>query len=132
LDKSLVEDFVYGKETAEAKINTMFRFGDGSQTVTFDCALKLCAENDECKPNCILKLDTPEDPELVSKLLRSSLPDGEEVGGGSGHMPISLLPRKQVASTEVHVVERRDTPAPKIIPTECKFFCPTLYIANIW
>jgi hypothetical protein len=122
LDKNIIENFVYGKESAEAKISSLFRLPD-SQTVTFDCALKLCAEHDECKPNCVLKLDNPvgEDPELVSKLLRSSLPDNEDVGGASGHMPISFSSRKQVASTEVHVVERRETPAPTIVPTECKY-----------
>lgn len=97
----------------------MFRFPDAN-AVSFECSLKLCAENEKCKPNCALKIDDPlgEEPELVSKLLRS-LPD--EDFNSSGHWPTAFLSEQQhKASTLIHVVERRELVPPAVVPTECK------------
>lgn len=118
MDKSLIENFVYQEKSASAKIPSMFRFIDSSKSVVFHCKVWLCDENEECKPNCVLKLDDPvgEDPEVVSKLLRST--DSEEITGASGSAPIPN--QKNVASSLVHVLDQREVPTTMIPPTECE------------
>lgn len=121
MDKHIIEDFVYSEKSAVARIPSMFYFAEDSKTVNFECSLKLCVLNEECKPNCVLKLDDPigEDPELVSKILRSSLSDNDEISS-SGHLPTPQT-RKNIASTLIHVVERREIPTTTIPPSECEY-----------
>jgi hypothetical protein len=116
LDKSLIENFVYSDKSAAAHIPRMFYFADDSNFVKFECALLLCVGNEECKPNCVLKIDEPigEDAELVSKLLHSN---DDEIASSGSLPPI----RKNVASTLIHVsIDHENLPTTPIPPTECK------------
>ena len=100
-----------------AKIPAMFHFAE-TKSLSFECALKLCLENEDCKPNCVLKIDDPagEDPELVSKLLRSNTLDDDLAS--SGLAPSSG--RKNVASTLIHVVGELEPPTTPLSQTQCK------------
>ncbi|KAI6207142.1 hypothetical protein M3Y94_00996100 [Aphelenchoides besseyi] len=122
-DKNLIGDFLYEKDSAKARIPTMFRFPD-SNSIHFDCSLSLCPSNEECKPNCGVKLDDPlaEDPELVSKLLRSSLPDAEDLSASGNAPSIGARRSATTSSTLVHVIDHHEKPTetanPSIRPTE--------------
>lgn len=119
LDKSLIENFVYEKKSASAHIPQMFHFAEDSNTVKFECALLLCAENEECKSNCNLKIDNAidEDAELVSKLLHSN----DDDIASSGNMPRPA--RKNMASTLIYVsIDNENLQTTSIPPTECELF----------
>ncbi|KAE9553867.1 hypothetical protein FO519_002908 [Halicephalobus sp. NKZ332] len=112
IDKKIISNFEYGDGFAVARIPSMFKFPK-SKTMKLECSLTLCEEFQICKPSCDRKLDDPipeiKEAKMIAKLL--GVEDDSVKSTVTDPMLMVNSSSSNVASTIVHVLERREIPS---------------------
>jgi len=137
-DKKIIGNFEYGDGYAVARIPSMFKFPE-SKTMKLECSLAICQDYQICKPNCDRKLDIPipevEEAKMVAKVLGVNDSDIKSLVTDS--IEIVNANNGNIASTIVHVLERREVPVKhdKNIgttePTECAYSFEVVFLYKV-